>query len=73
MMLIELIIFTYFIVTGAINSANNLWYEKDEEKRTYVLVMGFLTGWYIFPKNFIKGLIKDLKGGKNNYNKRKEN
>ena len=73
MILIEVIIFTYFIVTGAINAANNLVYEKDEEKQTYVCVMGFLTGWYIFPQNFIKGLIKDLKGGKNNYNKRKEN
>ena len=31
MILIEVIIFTYFIVTGAINAANNLVYEKDEE------------------------------------------
>ena len=65
MILIKLIIFFYFVLTGIINSANNLWYEKDDEKRTYIFVMGFLTGWYIFPKNFIKGLIKDLKG-KNN-------
>ena len=65
MILIKLIIFFYFVLTGIINSANNLWYEKDDEKRTYVFIMGFLTGWYIFPQNFIKGLIKNLKG-KNN-------